>query len=225
MAANSPAATEVNPTNDDPLAHLRPNHPRLLFTDEDLAKALAAAKTDPLRAELNKHIIATAEAILHALPIRQPDRAQGQEQERYAVYNILTCAMAYRLTNDERFFTRAKNDLLTCAAFPDWSPKHFLSVAEMSFASAIGYDWLYAKLTPDERAIIKKGYCKILFPSPTRYTATQRQKTPIGPAKAPATGTRSATAASSAPPSPSPMKNPNSPAKSSSARATQSQME
>ncbi|HEX3357529.1 MAG TPA: alpha/beta hydrolase, partial [Tepidisphaeraceae bacterium] len=151
------AAVAAVDTNDDPLTHLRKGHPRLLFTDEDLAKALAAAKTDPLRADLHKHIIATAEAILHAPPIRQPDRAQGQEQDRYAVYNILTCAMAYRLTGDERFFSRAKNDLLTAAVFPDWAPKHFLSVGEMSFASAIGYDWFYAKLTPDERTIIKKG--------------------------------------------------------------------
>jgi hypothetical protein len=142
---------------DDPLAHLRPNHPRLLMTDEDLATAMAAAKTDPLRAELNKHIIATAEHILTAPPIRQNNGKSAQEQERYAVYYILTEAMAYRLSGDERFFSRATNDLLTVAAFPDWDPKDDLSLGEMSFAVAIGYDWLYAKLTPDERAAIKQA--------------------------------------------------------------------
>src|SRR5579862_9028566 len=141
----------------DPLAHLRQDHPRLLFTDNDLARALAAAKTDPLRAELNKHIIATAEAILNAPPVRKPDGETSQEQERYAVYNILTTAMAYRLTGDQRFLARAKKDLLTVAAFPDWNPQHFLAIGEMSFAAAIGYDWLYAKLNSDERAMIKKA--------------------------------------------------------------------
>lgn len=141
----------------DPLAHLRPNHPRLLFTDEQLAAAMAAAKTDPLRADLNRHIIATAESILKAPPVRQPDAKAGQEQDRYAVYYILTCTMAYRLTGDERFFARAKSDLLTVAAFPDWDPRHFLSIGEMSFAVAIGYDWLYAKLTPDERATLRQA--------------------------------------------------------------------
>jgi hypothetical protein len=104
---------------------------------------VAAARTDPLRAELNKRIIATAKFILTAPPVRQPDNKIGQEQDRYAVYYILTEAMAYRLTGDERFLQRAKRDLLTVAAFPDWNPQHFLSVGEMSFAVAIGYDWLY----------------------------------------------------------------------------------
>jgi hypothetical protein len=142
---------------DDPLAHLRPNHPRLLMTDEQLATAMASAKTDPLRAELNKHIIATAEHILTAPPIRRNNGGSAQEQERYAVYYIVTCAMAYRLTGDVRFLDRAKSDMLTVAAFPDWDPGRILSVGEMSFAVSIGYDWLYAKLTPDERATIKQA--------------------------------------------------------------------
>ena len=150
-------ATVGADSQNDPLAHLRRNHPRLLMTDEQLAAAVASAKTDPLRAGLNQHIIATAEYILNAPPIRHNDGKAAQEQERYAVYDILTCAMAYRLTGDERFFDRAKNDSLTIAAFPDWDPKRDLAVGETSFAVAIGYDWLYAKLKPEERAIIKQA--------------------------------------------------------------------
>ena len=141
----------------DPLAQLRPGHPRLLMNEEDLAAAVAAAKSDPLRATLHKRIIATAETILGAPAIRQPDSELGQEQDRYAVYYILTCAMAYRLTGDGRFLARAKSDLLTAAAFPDWNPHHFLSVGEMSFAVAIGYDWLYRQLQPSERSVIRRA--------------------------------------------------------------------
>lgn len=139
------------------LAHLRPNHPRLLMTDNDFAAAIAGARTDPLRAELNKCIIATAEHILTAPPLRHNNGRSAQEQERYAVYDIVTCAMAYRLTGDERFFNRARNELDTEAAFPDWSPREDLAEGETSFAVAIGYDWLYAKLPPSERAIIKRA--------------------------------------------------------------------
>jgi hypothetical protein len=153
-AGETPAIT--NPQG-DPLAHLRAGHPRLLLTDKELAAAVAAAKTDPLRAELNKRIVATAKFILTAPPVRQPNNKESQEQDRYAVYYILTTAMAYRLTGNERFLARAKQDLLTVAAFSDWNPQHFLSVGEMSFAVAIGYDWLYAKLKPEERAILKRA--------------------------------------------------------------------
>jgi len=153
-SARAQPAADFSPAD---LKTLRPGHPRLLLTDDGLASALAAAKTDPLRAELNRRIIATAEFILTAPPVRQPDNETSHEQDRYAVYYVLTSAMAYRLTGDERFLARAKNDLLTISAFTDWDPQHFLSVGEMSFAVAIGYDWLYPKLKPAERAVIKRA--------------------------------------------------------------------
>ncbi len=140
----------------DPLAHLRPGHPRLLLTDEGLAAALAAAKTDPLRAALHQRIIATADAILHAPPLR-PDTKADPDRVRIVVYDILTCAMAYRLTGEERFAARVKSDLLTVAAFPDWDPGNDLGIGEMSFAVAIGYDWLYAQLEPDVRTTVRQA--------------------------------------------------------------------
>src|SRR5690349_19508069 len=116
-------------TPDDPLAHLRPNHPRLLMTDEQLKDASAAAKLDPLRAELNKRIIATADFILTAPALRHNTQDKTiHEQERCAVYYILTSAMAYRLTSDERFLNRAKSDMVAVAAFPDWETSNELAV-------------------------------------------------------------------------------------------------
>jgi hypothetical protein len=50
------------------------------MTDQDLTTAVDAAKTDPLRAELNQHIVATAESILTAPPVRQPDQAAGRSR-------------------------------------------------------------------------------------------------------------------------------------------------
>jgi hypothetical protein len=57
--------------------------------------------------------------------------------------------------------------MLAVAAFADWNPSHFLDVAEMSHALAIGYDWIYNYLTPSERktirqAIVEKGMRPIL---------------------------------------------------------------
>src|SRR5439155_17966731 len=66
----------------------------------------------------------------------------------------------FRLTGDARFAVRAKKELFTAAAFDDWNPSHFLDVAEMSLAFAIGYDWLYAQLAPGERATLKAAMLK-----------------------------------------------------------------
>ncbi len=145
----------------DPLAQLRPGHPRLLFTDTQLAAAVAAAKTDPLRAQLHARIVAVAEAELKSAPVKHAlVGPRLLDKSRTALGRVFTCSLAFRLTGDERFFRRARKELLTVAAFPDWNPSHYLDVAEMSLAVAIGYDWLYAHLKPDERATLKTALLK-----------------------------------------------------------------
>jgi hypothetical protein len=52
---------------------------------------------------------------------------------------------------------RAVQELRVAAAFPDWNPSHFLDVAEMTHALAIGYDWRYADLSPEDRAAIRRA--------------------------------------------------------------------
>lgn len=55
----------------DVLSGLRAGHPRLLFTDKQLAAALADAKIDPLRAQLHKRIIALAEEEHGSQPVKR----------------------------------------------------------------------------------------------------------------------------------------------------------
>ena len=145
----------------DPLAALRPGHPRLLFTDEQLATALAAAKTDPLRAALHAKIVAMAEAELGSQPIEHVlIGPRLLDKSRTALGRVLTCSLAYRLTHDARFAERATKEMLTAAAFADWNPSHFLDVAELSLALGVGYDWLYPQLSPADRATIKAALLK-----------------------------------------------------------------
>jgi hypothetical protein len=154
-------ATGLSASAADPMAALRSGHPRLLFTDSDLAAAVAAARSDPLRAALHERIVAAATEDLAARPVEhvlKGPRLLGQS--RTAISYIVTCSMAYRLTGDRRFAERATRDLLTVSAFPDWNPSHFLDVAEMSFAVAIGYDWLYPVLAPRDRAVIREALLK-----------------------------------------------------------------
>jgi hypothetical protein len=50
--------------------------------------------------------------------------------------------------------------LLKISGFSDWNPSHFLDVAEMTMAAAIGYDWLYNDLSAETKAIIKDAILK-----------------------------------------------------------------
>ena len=62
--------------------------------------------------------------------------------------------------------------MLVAGAFKDWNPSHFLDVAEMTNALAIGYDWLYDYLTPEERKTIREAIIRNgLKPGLDGYTA------------------------------------------------------
>jgi hypothetical protein len=88
-------------------------------------------------------------------------------------------SMAYRLTKDQKYADRLWKDLLAASQFPDWNPRHFLDVGEMTHAFAIGYDWLFDVWTANQKlvirqAILEKGllraklfYDKLIAPNST----------------------------------------------------------
>ena len=107
----------VRAAEPDPLAHLRPGHPRLLLTDDQLSEAVAAARSDPLRAALHARIIALATAELSSAPIQHVlIGPRLLDKSRTALGRILNCALAFRLTGDNRFAERAKTEMFTAAA-------------------------------------------------------------------------------------------------------------
>ena len=77
---------------------------------------------------------------------------------RAVLERILALAMAARLGDDPAFARRAIDEMMAAAAFSDWNPTHFLETAEMTFALAVGYDWLYDLLTDDERETNRRRY-------------------------------------------------------------------
>lgn len=81
---------------------------------------------------------------------------------RETLRRVLLLGYAYRMTGDSRYAQRAEQELLTVSAFSDWNPSHYLDVAEMTTAVAVGYDWLFDRMsnaTKDSlrQAIINKG--------------------------------------------------------------------
>ena len=76
---------------------------------------------------------------------------------REVLRRIFQLSYAYRMTGEAKYAERAEKEMLAVSAFSDWNPSHFLDVAEMTTAFAIGYDWLYDKLSPESRQIIKSA--------------------------------------------------------------------
>jgi hypothetical protein len=157
LFAPAPAADEPRrAAADDILKTLRPQHPRLYVLDEDLPAIRRAAADDPLVRDWYERLQKEARKMLGEPPVEH--RLIGRrllDQSRAALRRISTLAALYRLDGDRRKAERARREMLTAAAFPDWNPSHFLDTAEMTNALAVGYDWLFDFLSEEDRAAVR----------------------------------------------------------------------
>ena len=134
-------------------------HPRLLMAAGE--EPVIEAGSPLWRAD--SVIVAFSDAVLAEPPVERTmigRRLLGTSRE--ALKRIFWLGYTYRVHGGEAYARRAIDEMLAVSAFSDWNPAHFLDVGEMTMAAAIGYDWLYDKMTPAERktvarAIIDKG--------------------------------------------------------------------
>jgi hypothetical protein len=134
------------------------SHPRLLFTDNDLPAIRRAIKSDAFAKQQYQELLVRGEALLDVPPAKY--QIGGPEHTLLAVARdledrIITLAALYRISGDRRFATRATQEMLSAASFPNWFPWHFLDTAETTTALGIGYDWLYSTLSPQDRKTIR----------------------------------------------------------------------
>lgn len=143
----------------DVMPALHAPHPRLLVTDEQMSACKAQAVRDPVYARLIDRVLREARTILTE-PTVQYRLSSGERPSmlggsRQIIRKVLNCAFAWRWTGDRTYADRVRTELLSAARFPEWNHTHFLDVAETAFGVAIGYDWIHAALSPEDRATIR----------------------------------------------------------------------
>lgn len=150
-----PEVVGLNPT--------LPSHPRLLMLKGEEKALKKAIGKDVVWTEINSTLLDEATKIID-LPLSERIKTGRRllSVSRENLRRIFILSYAYRMTGKSEFLARAEAEMLKIASFEDWNPSHFLDVGEMTMALAIGYDWLYAKLSPAtretiEKAIIEKG--------------------------------------------------------------------
>ncbi len=142
---------------------LRKEHPRLMFTKADQRRIEGLAKQDTLLQKLMDRLFEQANQFLSEPTITYKlvgPRPRLLVQSQVCLTKILTLSTAYRLSGDIKFAQRAMEEMHTAIEFPDWNPSHFLDVGEMSTALAIGYDWLFDILSPEDKKSIKSALVK-----------------------------------------------------------------
>lgn len=138
-----------------------PAHPRILLfknEEEGIRKNIAA---DPTWAKMHQAILDESDRMIGLPPLERIQIGRRLlDKSREAIRRLFFLSYAYRLKQQEKYLQRAEKEMLTIAAFSDWNPTHFLDVAEMTLAMAIGYDWLFDKLSDASKASIKEAIQK-----------------------------------------------------------------
>ena len=139
------------------------SRPRLFINTETRNLPRKTAAGSYYGQMLSARVLHDARILLKERPVRRiMEGMRLLGVSRNVLYRVNTLAMAYLLTGKPVFAARTAQEMCAAAEFSDWNPSHFLDVAEMTLALAIGYDWLYTTLQPSERekirnAILEKG--------------------------------------------------------------------
>lgn len=144
----------------DSLKPVQP-HPRILLFQGEESTINTTIQKDTVWRNVHQTILQEADRLITIEPIKRIQIGRRLlDKSREAIRRLFFLSYAYRTTTDEKYLQRAEKELLTIAAFSDWNPSHFLDVAEMTLAVAIGYDWLYNQLSPTSREIIREAILK-----------------------------------------------------------------
>lgn len=153
-----------NPTTIEYLkTNLRTEHPRLGLTPEIEADIKPRLSTDPVLKNMYEAVKLNADRILgEPLLTRKQTGRRLLSVSREMMWRMNVLCFNYRMEKSPDILARINDELLAVAGFSDWNPSHFLDVAEMSMAVALGLDWTHGDL-PDESyktiqaALIEKG--------------------------------------------------------------------
>ena len=138
-------------------------HPRILFFRGEEKPLEASIRKDADWTRVHEAILREADRIVTLPPIQRIQIGRRLlDKSREALRRLFQLSYAYRMSGEARYLERAEREMLTIAAFSDWNPSHFLDVAEMTMAMAIGYDWLQDRLPEASskairEAIVQKG--------------------------------------------------------------------
>jgi len=140
-------------------------HPRYLLNAEKINTL--KIKINNTHKKIWERVRKNADSYVGTLP---PPNYNRQSDMWPAGRGIPWLAIAYLLTEDSKYLESAKKWIMTICNFPKWENNRSLSGGECLFGVSIGYDWLYNKLTEDERRYIRENLI---------YQAKEMKKRPV----------------------------------------------
>lgn len=142
---------------------LRPGHPRVVADATGFDRARRLIDTEPLAKRWFQTIRRDAATLLDAPPSQYeiPDGKRLLSISRQVKERVQVLALVYRLEGDKRYLQRAWREIETASRFQDWNPSHFLDTAEMTYAFAVAYDWLYQHWDDKQRKVMREAIMRL----------------------------------------------------------------
>lgn len=157
MLLVTPVAGAAEQEQYDFSAAAKKSHPRLIFNDKEFKQLKKDIWKNQYLKAMHESVMAVADNPgTRKRPLEYKFDASGRRLlavSRAALKRISVNAYAYRYSGDKCYLAAAEEDILTVCNFPDWHEIHYLDVAEMATAVAIGYDWLYKDMKPSTREL------------------------------------------------------------------------
>jgi hypothetical protein len=135
-----------------------PSHPRILLLQGEDSGIKQNIASDIVWGKTHLFILDESNKLLTQPPVERILTGRRLlDKSREALRRIFFLSYSFRMTYDMKYMYRAEKEMLAVSAFTDWNPSHFLDVAEMTMAVAIGYDWCYNDLSQNSRNIIREA--------------------------------------------------------------------
>jgi hypothetical protein len=141
---------------------MKKEHPRLFISENDIERIKNLIEKNEEAKRIYEKIKERAEKICNEEVTKYeiPDGLRLLGTSRKVLDRVYILSFVFLIEKDEKYLKRAWEELKSASEFPDFNPKHFLDVAEMSHAFAIGYDWLYKFLNKKQKDILKNAVLK-----------------------------------------------------------------
>jgi len=158
-ASATTGASVAVPQAEEILKSLNKSHPRLMLSADTPQRIKDLVAQDAVAKSVYDEIMASANKALKEKPetYRLPDGRRLLSISSSVFGRVQSLAFAYLMTKDKKYLDRAWAELEAAGNFKDWNPPHFLDVAVMTGAFAIGYDWLWNDWTPEQRAFLENA--------------------------------------------------------------------
>ncbi|WP_236254782.1 heparinase II/III domain-containing protein [Mucisphaera calidilacus] len=132
--------------------------PRLLIEDESWSAYRTRVMADDRLTSLRLWMKDEANRMLEQpVSVRELEGIRLLTVARRVLSRVLVLSQTYHLTGDDRYASRAIEEMLAAARFEDWNPDVMLDVATFATALSLGHDWLHDVLTPSQRHEIRQA--------------------------------------------------------------------